>query len=104
MEIDVIASSGVREIRYLATWHHGQALISTQKLHQQLIGPFTSTPQTLTLMIGTDIDALFDVVSFRAYAQERTQPNPTGPWGPWSALSDASEQPQVVNCVAGVGS
>ncbi|WP_420443100.1 hypothetical protein [Candidatus Poriferisodalis sp.] len=64
----------------------------------------SSTPQTLTLTVGTNIDALLDVVSFRVYAQQRTRDLPTDPWSPWSVLSDASEQPQVVNCVAGVGS
>ena len=63
VEMDVWVSNGVREVRYLVTWYEGHAVISTQTLHSRLIGPFTSTPQTLTLTIGTDIDRLFDVVS-----------------------------------------
>ena len=97
-------SSPVREIRYLMTWYEGHAIVATQTLHSVLLGPFSSTPQAYRLTVGTDIDALFDAVSLRVYAQQRTRPLPSSPWRPWSVLSDASEHTHVIACVAGVGS
>ncbi len=100
----VTASTGLREVRYLVRWYEGHADISTQVQHDLLIGPFTSSPHTMTVNIGTDIAALFDVVSLRVYAQQRTKPNISSPWSPWSVLSDASAHPHVINCVSGVAS
>ena len=105
VSMPVTVSTGLREVRYLVRWYEGHAVIATQVQHDLLIGPFASSaPQTLTLTVGTDIAALFDVVSLRVYAQQRTKPNVSSSWSPWSALSDASAHPHVIVCVAGVAS
>lgn len=98
----VEASSPARQIRYLLTWYKGHAVVATQALQSQIVGPFTTTTHTMTLTVGTDIDGLFDVVSFRVRAQQRTFAG--GIWQPWSVLSAESEPPTVDTCVAGVGS